>query len=68
MIIRVYVHKGYESFGMSDLIRIYFKTCNTDITDVVCLSFWRTKYFHGRSDLYSRYPQTYLDRYCFRYM
>lgn len=66
-ILRIYVHRFYESFDEVDLWRIYCKTRDTDITDVVCFSPWKTKYFHSRKELNNRYSRTYLDRYCFRY-
>lgn len=65
-ILHVYVHRSYESFDEVDLWRIYCKTRNTDITDVVCFSSWKTKYFHGRSELRNRYSRTYLTRCCYR--
>lgn len=66
-IMRIYVHRLYESFDEVDLWQIYCKARNTDITDAVCFSPWKTKYFYSRKELENRYPCTYLDRYCFRY-
>lgn len=63
---RIYVHRKYEAFDELDLWKIYCKTRNTDITDVVCLSPWRVKYFHSRKELKKRYSLTYLNRYCYR--
>lgn len=66
-IMHIYVHRSYKSFDEVDLWRIYCKTRNTDISDVVCFSQSKTKYFHSRKELENRYSRTYFDRYCFRY-
>lgn len=66
--VRIYVHRNFECFDNDRALRVFNNCRGTDITDVVCLDFFHTKYFHSRKELYERYSRTNIERNFWRYL